>query len=124
MPNTRPRVKIPTNAEELLDLASKVYNKHMMLVATSPLHALQSHTWEENGPKLVTATTFHQQAEDSRRQAEEFYRSRDLVLEEIEKSVKSSRNLLLSIYSENPKELGQWGFEVDDSARTATPLPE
>lgn len=119
MSNSRPRVKIPKNPEELLALASKVYAKHTNMLVTSPLNALQSHTWEVNGPQLLMASAFHQQAEEASRMAEEFYRKRDLILEEIDQSVKSSRDLLLSIYSANPKELGQWGFEVDDSVRPA-----
>jgi len=37
----------------------------------------------------------------------------------IDESIKSTRDLLLGIYRDNPKELGQWGFEVDDSVRAA-----
>jgi len=31
--------------------------------------------------------------------------------------VKASRDLLLAVYRDNPKILGEWGFVVDDSVR-------
>ena len=61
----------------------------------------------------------HQQAEDFQRQADLAYRKRDLLLAEIDESIKSSRDLLLGIYRDNPKELNQWGFDVSDTARSA-----
>ena len=112
MANTKPRVNIPKNPAQKLDLASKIYAKHTSMAATSPLNALQSHTWTTNGPEVANAQSLHQQAEEA-------YRKRDLLLSEIDESIKSTRDLLLGIYRDNPKELGQWGFEVDDSVRAA-----
>jgi hypothetical protein len=67
--------------------------------------------------QVATGLTLHQQAEDYKRQAEEAYRKRDLLLAEIAESVKASRDLLLGVYRDNPKILGEWGFEVNDSVR-------
>jgi hypothetical protein len=119
MANPNIRIVIPSNPEEIIDLASKVYKKHTVDAAKSPLVALQTHTWTSNGPQVATALTLHQQAEDFKRQAEEAYRKRDLLLTELTESVKSSRDLLLGIYRDNPKILGEWGFEVNDSARAS-----
>jgi len=119
MANTKPRVNIPKNPAQKLDLASKIYAKHSSMSDASLLNALQSHTWTANGPEVANAQTLHQQAEEYNRQAEEAYRKRDLLLSEIDESIKSTRDLLLGIYRDNPKELGQWGFEVDDTARSA-----
>lgn len=119
MANTKPRVNIPKNPAQKLDLASKIYAKHTSMAATSPLNALQSHTWTANGPEVANAQTLNQQAEEYNRLAEEAYRKRDLLMYEIDESIKSTRDLLLGIYRDNPKELGQWGFEVDDSVRAA-----
>ena len=119
MANTNYRVNIPKNAEELLDLATKVYAKHTDLAAASPLNAMVSHNWTNNGPNVEPCLQLHKQAEDLKRQAEEAYRQRDLMLTEITESVKASRDLLLGVYRETPKSLGEFGFEVDDSARAA-----
>jgi hypothetical protein len=65
----------------------------------------------------------HKKAEELKRQAEEAYRQRDLLLGEITESVKASRDLLQGVYRDTPKTLGEYGFEVDDSARAARKQP-
>jgi hypothetical protein len=119
MANSSFRVNIPKNAEELLDLAAKVYQKHTDLEDASPLNAMVSHKWADNGPNVATCLQLHKQAEELKRQAEEAYRQRDLLMGEITESVKASRDLLLGVYRETPKSLGEYGFEVDDSPRAA-----
>jgi hypothetical protein len=119
MANSSYRVIIPKNAEELLDLAAKVYQKHTSQAAASPLNAMVSHKWVDNGPNVAPCLQLHRQAEELNRQAEEAYRQRDLLLSEISESVKASRDLLLGAYRQTPKVLGEYGFEVDDSARAA-----
>jgi len=117
MANLRPRVVIPTKPDQALDLAKKVYAKHTAMAATSPLNVLQTHTWAVNGPQVANALTLHAQAEDLARQTEEAYRKRDVLLAEIDHSLKASRDLLLGVYRDNPKILGEWGFEVNDAVR-------
>jgi hypothetical protein len=119
MANPKVRVNIPTNPAQALELAARVNSKHTVDGATSPLNALQNHKWDENAPKITEAQTLHQQAEDLQRQANLAYRKRDLLMAEIDESIKSSRDLLLGIYRDNPKELGQWGFDVSDSQKAA-----
>ena len=119
MANSLYRVVIPNNAEELLDLATNVYNKHNELGAASPLNAMVSHKWTDHGPQVATCLTLHKQAEELKRQAEETYRQRDLLLAGITESVKASRDVLLGVYRETPKTLGEYGFQVDDTARAS-----
>jgi hypothetical protein len=116
MPNTKPRVNIPTNPAERLDLAARIYAKHVADGTNSPLNALQNHNWTTNGPEVPNAITLNQQAEDLQRQTDLTYRKRDLLLSDIDECIKSSRDLLLSINRDNPKELNQWGFDVSDTA--------
>jgi hypothetical protein len=123
MANSSYRVNIPKNAEELLDLAAKVYQEHIDLAAASPLNAMVSHKWADNGPNVAPCLLLHKRAEELSRQAEEAYRQRDSLLNEITESVKASRDLLLGVYRETPKALGEYGFEVDDSARAARKQP-
>jgi hypothetical protein len=56
-------------------------------------------------------------AKRKRTQAENLYKQRDLLLIPIKESIRSSRDVLLGIYRENPRELGEWGFEVNSSVR-------
>ena len=120
----KPRVTIPRNPTQLIDLASKVYTKHTEMDLSSPLNSLQTHTWTENGPRVAEVLNYHRQAEELSKMVEEIYRKRDLLLAEIDISVKSSRDLLLGVYRDNPKEMGQWGFVVDDSVRPAAKKTE
>ena len=124
MPSSKPRVSIPNNPVQKLDLAARVYAKHIAAGVSSPLNALQTHKWEDNGPEIATALSLHQQAEDLQRQTDLAYRKRDLLLSEIDESIKSSRDLLMGIYRDNPKELNQWGFDVSDTVRSATKKQE
>lgn len=119
MANSKPRVVIPSNPAQRIDLSAKIYKKHVAMTTTSPLNALQTNTWTQNGPQVANALTLHQQAEDLSRQAEEAYRKRDVLLASIDESIKSSRDLLLGVYRDNPKILGEWGFEVNDTAAAA-----
>ena len=119
MANSSYRVNIPKNTEELLDLAAKVYQKHTDLAVASPLNAMVSHKWADNGPNVAPCLQLHKQAEELKRQAEEAYRKRDLMLNDITESVKASRDLLLGVYRQTPKALGEYGFEVNDTARAA-----
>ncbi|MEI7597445.1 MAG: hypothetical protein WCK02_16980 [Bacteroidota bacterium] len=115
MAATRPRVVISRNAEEALDLAAKIYKKHQLMANTSPLNAMQNHTWAVNGPQVANALSAHQQAEEYKRLAEETYRKRDLLMAEITESIKSSRDILLGVYRDNTKIMGEWGFEVNET---------
>lgn len=119
MPNPKVRVDIPANASDRLNLAGRIYARHTSDGASSLLNSLQSHKWETNGPEVTNALSLHQQAEEFQRQANLAYRKRDLLLDEITESVKSSRDLLLGVFHDNPKELSQWGFDVSDSAKAA-----
>lgn len=119
MANSKVRVNIPSNAEELLDLANMVYKKHLELGETSPLNGMVSHNWRDNGPKLEICLGLHRQAEELKRQAEELIAQRNAILSPIGESVRSSRDVLLGVYRETPKALGEFGFDVVDSARAA-----
>lgn len=115
MANPNYRITIPASAKPLIDLATLVYQKHQSDADKSPLKAMQTNTWETNGPKISEALQLHVQAEELRKQAENLNKKRDLLLNVVKESVKGSRDILMGIYRENPKELGNWGYEVNAS---------
>lgn len=119
MGNPKVRVEMPTNPLQKLELAGRVNAKHTDDGEKSLLNAMQTHKWDDNGPKIAEAQALHMQAEDFQRQANLAYRKRDLLLEEVDASLKSSRDLLLGIFHDNPKELSQWGFDVSDTPKAA-----
>lgn len=118
------RVIIPVNIQQKLALAGNIYNKDTADGANSPLNSLADHHWNTTGPKVKTCLDLHNKGEEYRRLMEEAYRDRDALLVEIDGIIKSSRDLLLGVYSNTPKRLGEWGFTVDDSPRSKPEPPQ
>ena len=116
MSKTKGRVEVPKNIEELLTLAAKVYKKHLDDAAESKLKMLEDYNWNDVGPKIANCLASHNLAEEHKAKMEAEYRKRDLLLPEIEGVLRSSKALLKGIYAKNPKKLGDWGFNIDDSA--------
>ena len=119
MPNPKIRINIPKNPAEKIALAQKVNGKHVADGNTSPLKLMQGNSWDTVGPVADECYHVHGQAEEMSRKAEELYRQRDAMLLKIDDALKSSRDLLMGVYRSEPKKLGEWGFEVDDTPRPA-----
>jgi hypothetical protein len=111
------RVVIPKTAEKMLALSKLVYGKHQADGANSPLNALQDFNWTDNGPKVAQAETLHLEAKELSKKLEKLYQDRDALLAPIEQAVRSSAKLLTGVYKSNPKTLGDWGFEVNDTPK-------
>ena len=118
---TSGRIVLPKNPAELLDLATKIYNKHQVDGANSPLNAQQDFNWVTEGPKVAPCKNNHEKAEEAAKQAEQFYRQRDIDLPAVKAIVQNSAQVLKSIYAKNPKVLGEYGFVVDDSKTVKKP---
>jgi hypothetical protein len=114
MSKTKGRVEIPDNVEELLTLGAKVYKKHLDDGANSKLNLLEDYNWNVVGPTIALCLASHNLAEEYKAKMEEEYRKRDLLLPEIDATLRSSKTLLKGIYAKNPKKLGVYGFSVDD----------
>lgn len=117
MARTTGRITVSQNVEEMLTLASKVYQKHAELGDASPLVNLDGIAWTEVGPTIEQALARQQEAEGYKGQMERAYRERDLYTPAIREAVVASRNLLKALNQKNPKRLTEWGFEVNDSAQ-------
>jgi len=119
MARTIGRIVISQNVEEMLTLASKVYQKHQEFGEASPLTNLDGVSWSVVGPTIEQALARQKEAEEYKKQMEKAYRERDLYTPAIREAVTASRNLLKAMNQKNPKRLIEWGFEVDDSAQAA-----
>lgn len=117
------RVIIPKNPGLFLTLASDVYTKHTDDGASSPLAGLEDNNWTDNGPKIAQAKGLQTQIGTLEKALENLYGQRDLLIAPVLATVKSSRDLLLSKFSKNPKKLGDWGFTVDDSPKPPKKSP-
>jgi hypothetical protein len=87
--------------------------------ATSDLNNLDSSTydWAKVGPTIAICLGFHDEAEDHKLKMEEAYRKRDALIATIDEHLKGSRTYLKGKYANQPKKLGNWGFEVDNTAK-------
>jgi hypothetical protein len=117
MAKTSGRIAISRNTGQMLELAQKVYRKHVADGNDSQLKALEGDPWQTAGPNISAATARHNEAEELKGQMEAAYRERDMLASPIEEALKSSRNLLKALNAKNPKRLAEWGFEVDDTTK-------
>lgn len=115
MPTYIERVPIPSDPEKLIDLGVKVYARHCVMGKKSPLLALQSNSWEENGQEVNNALRLHELIKNETLSQEYSYK-RDELIVKIEASVQVSYDLLSDIYHDNPNELGFWGFNIEEYA--------
>lgn len=118
MANPKARVMLSTNVEEILSLAEKVYRKHVAEGGNSPLKTLADFNWDTIGPRIEAIKTIHEESETLKRRSEELVKDRNIDLTELEDCLRSSKNLLKSIYSKSPKRMGEWGFDVMDSGKS------
>jgi len=114
---TKGRIAIPTNVEESLTLAEKVYDKHKLDGASSLLSNIEGLDWNKIGPKIADCLKKHYEAEEYKRKMEEAYRERDNYLPEILEIVRTSKSLLKATFPKNPKKMGEWGYTVDDTPK-------
>lgn len=116
MSKTPGRISISRNIGQMIELATKVYAKHVDDGESSQLRVLEGDPWSTVGPTLQQALDKHNEAETLKGQMEAAYRERDLFIPAIDNALKDSRNLLKALNAKNPKRLAEWGFEVDDTA--------
>ena len=116
MARTKGRVVKPRNTKEGLELAAKVYQKHLADGPKSDLSALDGYSWDSAGPEIAKAIAYHTRAEELRAEMEAHYQLRDLAFGSIQSITNASAAFLKGKYSKNPKKLGEWGYNVDDTA--------
>ena len=109
------RIVIPRSPEQILALAKKVYAKHIADGASSQLNPLVDYNWVDNGPKVAQADDLNAQAKELEKKVEKLYQDRNALLKSVEKTVRASAKLLSGIHANSPKNLGDWGFEVNDT---------
>ena len=112
MTNGNERILIPNDPVKLMDLGMKVYSVHCVMGIKSPLLALQSDSWEENGPVVNHAMRLHELVEENISLAQEYICKRDELIIRIKASIQASHDLLSNIYRDNLTELGYWGFDM------------
>ncbi len=120
------RVNIPANVDKLIQLSQSVLAKRVALGAASPLSGLKIAEWTAN---TATADIENKRAAQLRLDAEKATQNRDNAISDntdplgVEFNVKSARDILMALNKGNEQLLGDWGFDVDTSARPSGPTP-
>ncbi len=103
------RIEIPGNFDELLKLFDLIYKKHKADGADSPLGSFDL----EARKKSSSAAQAHDQnAKDLAKKAEDATQDRNNEFQPVEDDIRAIAQLLKQIHRDNPKELGNWGFDV------------
>ena len=119
------KVKIPNNPDDLMLLLGKILAKHQADGANSPLKGLEMQLFETLLNIAGAANSEMQRLYDL---AKIETGKRDNALGTMQTNqtllyiTGQIRDLLLVIYKTNPRELGQWGFDVIEG-EVSTPRP-
>jgi len=105
------KVSVPTKVEDVFRLAGLIYAKHTALGEASPLKALD---WETGKANLDAAEAQNTAFKELHRQAEAAREERDHYVAQIRLLVQQSRDMLKGIHRNDLRQLGEYGFEVND----------
>lgn len=109
----KPRVNIPENPGELLGLAAGIYAQDQKLGVESPLRVLEGPvTWATHGPQVAAAQALQAKIDQQERDLKALYGQRQPYIEAFGPLVRSSRDTLLGVYSQNPARIGAFGFDI------------
>lgn len=114
----KPRVVIPTDPSAVISLLKSIRTKHLEDAVHSPLNNLN---WPVISAALDRADDHDAAAEESRLKMEKEFRERDTDMPVVEQAVRSARDILLAVHANNPKKLGDWKLEVNDTVAKAKP---
>lgn len=118
---TSGRVIISKNPKEHMELLQSILYKHYSMGGTSPLLQMDGVDLNMINSRIAPTIELHNAAEAAKRQMEENYRQRDEQMKPITNALKKCVALLKATYAGNPKKLGEWGLNVDDSPQAKEP---
>lgn len=114
------RIVYPPDFLRLARLFKKVKARHDNLGNDSPLTPFltqNSIDMAADGEDTEAAKTTHADKEQAKKDAEKYSEGRDKLFDPVFANVRDIGGYLKSLYVSNPKKLGDWGYEVDDSPR-------
>lgn len=117
------RVRVYTNVRHSLELAKKIYEKHIADGEDSLLSSMEGFNWDSTGPKINFCLEKHKEAISLSKRAEEMFRQRDAVLAEITDINGASKLILKNKYAISPEKLGEWGFLVYENTSFIEKIP-
>jgi hypothetical protein len=106
------RVDLPKSVIGKIDLVNQISVKHIADGNASPLVHIDSYVWNDLATEGILVHQLHLDAEKNKNDAVLINAQRDINLKQIENSVRSTRDVLLGVYSTNPRKLSEWGFKT------------
>jgi hypothetical protein len=118
------RINIPTNPDQLIQLAQAIRDKHAALGAASPLNGIEDIA--DFSRQVDAADGANKDAKDFAQKSEQATETRDNALGPdtttpggVRFFVTASRDVLAALNKGNEHKLGDWGFVVDASTQSA-----
>ncbi len=105
------KIVLPRNPQKILELAQKITDKHVADGGSSPLAPIITGDIQQI---ITDGLQLNNLADELEKQMEKAYKDRDAKVNEALKIIKRSRDLLKGIYSDNLKQLGDYGFTVNN----------
>lgn len=105
------KIKIPRGTVDLLRLIGQISDQNTALGANSPVASLD---WADLDAKTQLAQQKHDEAEQMRKSAENLREERDLLIKDLLAGIRKARDLLKGTYGSETRQLGEFGFTVDD----------
>lgn len=118
---SKPRIPIPTNAGDLIDLSVAIQEQHTTLGKNSPLALLD---WEKAAPQIKDASDVQNQVDKLNKNLEKLIERRNNLIDPLGDFVRSSRDVLSGVYRSEMRKLGDFGFEVDGTPKPKKAKPE
>ena len=114
----RERVVYPPDFLHRSELYKLVYAKHIAMGAASPLLPFLANNdidFDADKADVDAAVLVHAKMEQAKRDAEDYREERDLKFNSVMRHLRSIGAFLKALYVNNTKQLGDWGYTVDDS---------
>lgn len=106
------KVKIPRSEDRLLGLLVKINEKHKTRKKNSLLNGAVN--MDRLVDKLNKIRSVKDQKPEKNSFSNDFSHRKENDLKFISKEIRSIRNLLLTVYPDEPNILKDWGFELND----------
>ena len=105
------KIIIPRNPTKILELAQHILDKHNADGESSYLTAVLT---EETQQKVAKGLQLDEEAKRLEKLVEKTYGERDKLVKDALKIIKRSRDILKGVFSDALRELGDYGFTVND----------
>jgi len=114
------KISYPTNFDDLAKVASDFFDKHLGFTGnTSPLHAFVTKNnidVKKDRAAIDSAIAHNNNSTQTAKDAENATEMRNLIWAPVINNIRGIGNYLMKLYPDNPRALGAFGFNIDETA--------